>query len=36
MYGALPFTGNIFTLPLIVIGLCLTFGGFVLRKLGRA
>jgi hypothetical protein len=36
MYGGeLPFTGNIFTLPLIILGLCLTLGGWALRRLGR-
>jgi hypothetical protein len=30
--GDLPFTGSIFTLPLIVLGLVLTFGGWVAAR----
>ena len=37
MYGGeLPFTGNVFTLPLIVLGVLLTLGGWVLRRTARA
>lgn len=37
MYGGeLPFTGSVFTLPLVVLGLVLSAAGFVLRRLGRA
>jgi LPXTG-motif cell wall-anchored protein len=36
MYGGeLPFTGNVFTLPLIIIGLVLTLSGWVLRRTSR-
>ena len=36
MYGGeLPFTGNVFTLPLIIIGLVLTLGGWILRRTSR-
>ncbi len=36
MYGGeLPFTGNVFTLPLIIIGLVLTLAGWVLRRTSR-
>jgi LPXTG-motif cell wall-anchored protein len=34
--GELPFTGNVFTLPLVLIGLALTLGGWVLRRRSRA
>jgi LPXTG-motif cell wall-anchored protein len=35
MYGGeLPFTGSVFTLPLLVIGLLLTLGGWILRRVG--
>ena len=33
--GELPFTGSIFTLPLLVLGLTLTLAGWVVRRLGR-
>jgi LPXTG-motif cell wall-anchored protein len=33
--GELPFTGSIFTLPLIVIGLTLTLAGWILRRFTR-
>jgi LPXTG-motif cell wall-anchored protein len=33
--GELPFTGSIFTLPLILIGLALTLGGWLMLKLRR-
>lgn len=37
MYGGeLPFTGNVFTLPLVVLGLVLTAGGWLLRRFSRA
>ena len=33
MYGGeLPFTGSVFTLPLLVVGLLLSLGGWVLRR----
>jgi len=36
MYGGeLPFTGNVFTLPLIIVGLVLTLGGWLLRRTSR-
>jgi LPXTG-motif cell wall-anchored protein len=36
MYGGeLPFTGSIFTLPLVILGLVLTVGGWFLRRVGR-
>jgi LPXTG-motif cell wall-anchored protein len=36
MYGGeLPFTGSIFTLPLVILGLVLTVGGWLLRRVGR-
>lgn len=31
--GELPFTGSIFTLPLIVIGLVLTFGSWLMLRM---
>jgi hypothetical protein len=34
--GELPFTGSIFTLPLILLGLVLTFAGWVGTRLERA
>ena len=30
----LPFTGSVLTVPLAILGLLLTMGGFVLRKTG--
>jgi hypothetical protein len=34
MYGGeLPFTGSVFTLPLVLFGLLLTVAGFVTRRL---
>jgi LPXTG-motif cell wall-anchored protein len=33
--GELPFTGNVFTLPLVIIGLVLTVGGWLLRRRSR-
>lgn len=37
MYGGeLPFTGSVFTLPLVVLGLVLTLAGFVLRRFSSA
>lgn len=36
MYGGeLPFTGSVFTLPLVVLGLVLTLAGFVVRRFAR-
>jgi LPXTG-motif cell wall-anchored protein len=36
MYGGeLPFTGSVFTLPLVLAGLVLTLAGWVLRRSGR-
>jgi hypothetical protein len=36
MYGGeLPFTGSVFTLPLVLFGLVLTVAGFVTRHLTR-
>jgi LPXTG-motif cell wall-anchored protein len=36
MYGGeLPFTGSIFTLPLMILGLVLTIGGWLLRRVGH-
>jgi hypothetical protein len=36
MYGGeLPFTGSVFTLPLVLLGLVLTVAGVVMRRLGR-
>jgi hypothetical protein len=32
--GVLPFTGSIFTAPIAVLGLLLTFGGWALLRLG--
>ncbi|TML70643.1 MAG: LPXTG cell wall anchor domain-containing protein [Actinobacteria bacterium] len=34
--GELPFTGSIFTLPLVVLGLTLTLAGWVLRRVADA
>lgn len=37
MYGGeLPFTGSVFTLPLIVLGLMLSLGGWVGNRLKKA
>jgi len=33
--GELPFTGSIFTLPLLMIGMTLTLAGWVVRRLAR-
>jgi hypothetical protein len=32
--GVLPFTGSVFTAPIAVLGLLLTFGGWALLRLG--
>lgn len=37
MYGGeLPFTGSVLTLPLVVVGLVLSVGGWLLRRTARA
>jgi hypothetical protein len=33
--GALPFTGTLFTLPLLLLGLALVLGGVLALRLGR-
>jgi hypothetical protein len=32
--AALPFTGSVFTAPIAILGLVLTFAGWVLLRLG--
>lgn len=32
--GVLPFTGSVFTAPIAILGLLLTFGGWALLRLG--
>jgi LPXTG-motif cell wall-anchored protein len=37
MYGGeLPFTGSVFTLPLVILGLVLSVAGLLLRRRARA
>jgi LPXTG-motif cell wall-anchored protein len=36
MYGGeLPFTGSVFTLPLVILGLVLSIAGWIMRRASR-
>ena len=35
MYGSLPLTGSLFTLPLLVFGLVMTIAGCVIKMFNR-
>lgn len=36
MYGDLPFTGSVLTLPLVFVGLLLSAGGWLLGRRARS